>query len=161
MFWRRNPILIPKWKIKQNNLACTYANQTDLLFYSCTVVRNRRYGDISFELLSRLSQLAAVCSPEPCFFLLQDFPPFLNLRQSNRLALLFSPPQINLKNRPAACLESYRPHQIRVNLLTCSDFFETICACTAAALCEGVSTPIFDTVGNLLQINACLLQYSR
>ena len=34
----------------------------------------------------------------------------LYLRQSNRLAFLFSPPRITLKNRPAECPESYRPH---------------------------------------------------
>ena len=49
-----------------------YASRLDWLFCSCTVVRIRRYGDISFELLSRLSQLAAVCSPEPCFFVLNS-----------------------------------------------------------------------------------------
>ena len=34
----------------------------------CTVVRTRQYGNILFELFSRLPQLAAFCSPEPCFF---------------------------------------------------------------------------------------------
>ena len=47
-------------------------------------------------------------------------PPFLYLRQSNRLAFLFSPPRLTLKNRPTSCPESYQPHKKRVKLLTCS-----------------------------------------
>ena len=82
-------------------------------------------------------------------------------RQSNRLAFLFSPPRFTLKNRPMLCPENYRPHQNRIKQLSSSDFSETRCACTAVALCEGVSPPIFDTVHNLLQINARLLQYTR
>ena len=72
---------------------------------------------------------------------------------------LFSPPRFTLKNSPAECPESYRSHPIRVKLLSCSDFSEACCACTAVALCEGVSPPIFDTARNLLPINASLLQY--
>ena len=94
--------------------------------------------------------------------LIINAPPFLYLRQSNRLAFLFSPPpRFMLRNCPAECQESYRPHQNSIKVLTCSDFSENRCACTAVALCEGVSPPIFDTVRNLLQINACLLQYSH
>ncbi len=37
------------------------------------------------------------------------------LRQSNRLAFWFSPPRLTLKNRPAECPESYRPHQNSIN----------------------------------------------
>jgi len=37
----------------------------------------------------------------------------LYLRQLNRLAFLFSPAQITLKNSPAECPESYHPHLIR------------------------------------------------
>ena len=88
-------------------------------------------------------------------------PPFLYLRQSTRLAFFVFCPQFTLKNSPAECPKSYRPHQNSIKLLTCSDFFESTCACTAVALCEGVSPPIFDTARNLLQINACLLHYSR
>ena len=83
---------------------------------------------------------------------------------------LFSPPRITLKNRPTPCPGNYHPHPKRIKLLTCSDFSESTCACTAdlsrrsftktEALCEGVSPPIFDTARNLLQINAYLLQYS-
>ena len=62
--------------------------------------------------------------------------------------------RFTLKNSSAECPESYRPHQNSIKLLTCSDFSENRCACTAVALCEGVSPPIFDTVRNLLQINA-------
>ena len=54
-------------------------------------------------------------------------PPFLYLRQSNRLAFLFFPPQFTLKNRPTECPASYRPHQNRIELLTCSDFSESTC----------------------------------
>ena len=59
--------------------------------------------------------------------LIINAPPFLYLRQSNRLAFLFSPPQITLKNCSAPCPESYQPHKKRVKLLTCSDFFEIPC----------------------------------
>ena len=83
------------------------------------------------------------------------------LRQSNRLAFLFSPQRLTLKNRPEECPKSYHPHPNRIKLLSSSNFSESTCARTAVALCEGVSPPIFDTVRNLLQINACLLHYSR
>ena len=105
------------------------------------------------------------------FFDWKNPPPFFFLRQSLRLAFLFSPSQFTLKNRPAPCPESYHPHRNLVKLLTCSDFSKSTCACTAdlsrrsftktEALCEGVSPPIFDTARKLLQINACLLHYSR
>ena len=105
------------------------------------------------------------------FFDWKNPPPFFFLRQSLRLAFLFSPPQFPLKKRPAPCPKSYHPHPNSVKLLTCSDFFESTCACTAdlsrrsftktEALCKGVSPSKFDTVRNLLQINACLLHYSR
>ncbi len=43
--------------------------------------------------------------------LIINAPPFLYLRQSNRLAFLFSPTRLALKNSPMECPESYRPHQ--------------------------------------------------
>ena len=58
--------------------------------------------------------------PGPCHH-------FLYLRQSNRLAFLLSPPRLTLKNSSAKCPESYRPHQNRAQLLSCSDFFENTC----------------------------------
>ena len=86
-------------------------------------------------------------------------PPFFVYTPVNLTGFLFSPPQITLKKCLAACPESYQPRLIWVKLLCCSDFLESRCACIAVALCEGVSTLILDTVRNLLQINACLLQY--
>ena len=49
--------------------------------------------------------------------LIINAPPFLYLRQSLRLAFLFSAPQITLKKRSAECPGSYRPYQNRVKLL--------------------------------------------